>query len=86
NVGELDYLTHIIFEVYERKPDVDAAVDREYSLRIGFSPGANCYHVLDMNIDASHALKVLPRRNFTYHIPLDKAIDNLQGLLNDLDS
>ncbi|ORX74024.1 hypothetical protein DL89DRAFT_242829 [Linderina pennispora] len=84
-VEELDYLTHIIFEVYERKPDVDAALDREYSLRIGFSPGANCYHVLDMNIDATHALKVLPRRNFTYHIPLDKAIDKLRGLLNEIE-
>ncbi|KAJ2070335.1 inositol hexakisphosphate and diphosphoinositol-pentakisphosphate kinase, partial [Coemansia sp. S100] len=48
-VGELDYLTHIMFEVYERKPDVDADLGTEYSLRIGFSPGANCYHVLDMN-------------------------------------
>ncbi|KAI8323080.1 hypothetical protein GQ54DRAFT_316858 [Martensiomyces pterosporus] len=82
-VGELDYLTHIIFEVYERKPDVDAALAREYSLRIGFSPGANCFHVLDMNVDATHALKVLPRRNFTYHVPLDKAIEKLRELLDD---
>ncbi|KAJ2830841.1 inositol hexakisphosphate and diphosphoinositol-pentakisphosphate kinase [Coemansia sp. 'formosensis'] len=82
-VGELDYLTHIIFEVYERKPDVDADLGTEYSLRIGFSPGANCYHVLDMNVDSTHALKVLPRRNFTFHMPLDKAIDSLQALLDD---
>ncbi|KAJ2743828.1 inositol hexakisphosphate and diphosphoinositol-pentakisphosphate kinase [Coemansia sp. BCRC 34301] len=82
-VGELDYLTHIIFEVYERKPDVDADLGTEYSLRIGFSPGANCYHVLDMNIDSTHALKVLPRKNFTFHTPLDKAIDMLQALLDD---
>ncbi|KAJ2340157.1 inositol hexakisphosphate and diphosphoinositol-pentakisphosphate kinase [Coemansia sp. RSA 2673] len=82
-VGELDYLTHIMFEVYERKPDVDADLGTEYSLRIGFSPGANCYHVLDMNVDSTHALKVLPRRNFTFHTPLDKAIDMLQALLDD---
>ncbi|KAJ2736556.1 inositol hexakisphosphate and diphosphoinositol-pentakisphosphate kinase [Coemansia sp. BCRC 34962] len=82
-VGELDYLTHIMFEVYERKPDVDADLGTEYSLRIGFSPGANCYHVLDMNVDSTHALKVLPRRNFTFHTPLDKAIDMLQTLLDD---
>ncbi|KAJ2325849.1 inositol hexakisphosphate and diphosphoinositol-pentakisphosphate kinase, partial [Coemansia sp. RSA 2681] len=82
-VGELDYLTHIIFEVYERKPDVDADLGTEYSLRIGFSPGANCYHVLDMNIDSTHALKVLPRKNFTFHTPLDKAIEMLQALLDD---
>ncbi|KAJ1850090.1 inositol hexakisphosphate and diphosphoinositol-pentakisphosphate kinase [Coemansia sp. RSA 2703] len=82
-VDELDYLTHIIFEVYERKPDVDANVDREYSLRIGFSPGASCFHVLDIDIDCTHALKVLPRRNFTHHMPLDSAIDVLQQLLDD---
>ncbi|KAJ1962104.1 inositol hexakisphosphate and diphosphoinositol-pentakisphosphate kinase [Dipsacomyces acuminosporus] len=82
-VGELDYLTHIIFEVYERKPDVDAGLDRDYSLRIGFSPGANCFHVLDMNIDSTHALKVLPRRNFTYHISLDKAIRKLEEFVRD---
>ncbi|KAJ2058552.1 inositol hexakisphosphate and diphosphoinositol-pentakisphosphate kinase [Coemansia sp. S146] len=82
-VGELDYLTHIMFEVYERKPDVDADLGTEYSPRIGFSPGANCYHVLDMNVDSTHALKVLPHRNFTFHTPLDKAIDMLQALLDD---
>ncbi|KAJ2653423.1 inositol hexakisphosphate and diphosphoinositol-pentakisphosphate kinase [Coemansia sp. RSA 1250] len=80
-VGELDYLTHIIFEVYERKPDVDADVQREYSVRIGMSPGANCFHILDTNIDATHALKVLPRKNFTHHMSLDSAIERLQILL-----
>ncbi|KAJ1724209.1 inositol hexakisphosphate and diphosphoinositol-pentakisphosphate kinase [Coemansia erecta] len=85
-VDELDYLTHIIFEVYERKPDVDANVDREYSLRIGFSPGASCLHVLDIDIDSTHALKVLPRRNFTHHMPLDSAIDVLQHLLDEHES
>ncbi|KAJ2824049.1 inositol hexakisphosphate and diphosphoinositol-pentakisphosphate kinase, partial [Coemansia erecta] len=83
NVGELDYLTHIIFEVYERKPDVDADVQREYSVRIGFSPGATCFHVLDTNIDSTHALRVLPRKNFTHHMPLDSAIGMLQRLLDD---
>ncbi|KAJ2158098.1 inositol hexakisphosphate and diphosphoinositol-pentakisphosphate kinase [Coemansia sp. RSA 552] len=82
-VGELDYLTHIIFEVYERKPDADADVQGEYSVRVGFSPGANCLHILDTNIDATHALKVLPRKNFTAHMPLQKATAMLQGLLND---
>ncbi|KAJ2748037.1 inositol hexakisphosphate and diphosphoinositol-pentakisphosphate kinase, partial [Coemansia pectinata] len=55
--GELDYLTHIMFEVYERKPDVDADLGTEHSLRIRFSPGANCYYALDMNaIDMLQAL------------------------------
>ncbi|KAJ1881356.1 inositol hexakisphosphate and diphosphoinositol-pentakisphosphate kinase, partial [Kickxella alabastrina] len=56
-VGELDYLTHVIFEVYERKSDVDANLEGEYSLRVGFSPGASCVGVLDINVDSTHALK-----------------------------
>ncbi|KAJ2704197.1 inositol hexakisphosphate and diphosphoinositol-pentakisphosphate kinase, partial [Coemansia spiralis] len=67
DVGELDYLTHIMFEVYERAPDIDAGVEREYSVRIGFSPGASSLHILDTAMDATHALKVLPRRSFTHH-------------------
>ncbi|KAJ1770898.1 inositol hexakisphosphate and diphosphoinositol-pentakisphosphate kinase [Coemansia sp. RSA 1843] len=82
-MGELDYLTHIIFEVYERKADVDANVGSEYSLRVGLSPGANCFHVLDVAMDPTHALKVLPRRNFSNHTPLNKAIGMLQALLDE---
>ncbi|KAJ2525312.1 inositol hexakisphosphate and diphosphoinositol-pentakisphosphate kinase [Coemansia sp. RSA 2049] len=85
-MGELDYLTHIIFEVYERKADVDANVGSEYSLRIGLSPGASCLHVLDVAMDPTHALKVLPRRNFSHHTPLDKAIGMLQALLDEQDA
>ncbi|KAJ2776336.1 inositol hexakisphosphate and diphosphoinositol-pentakisphosphate kinase [Coemansia javaensis] len=106
SVGELDYLTHIIFEVYERTPDDDddndndndnnndndggggggsagPAAPREHSVRVGFSPGAHCLHILDTDVDATHALKVLPRRSFTSHMPLASVVAMLQGLLAD---
>ncbi|KAJ1721712.1 inositol hexakisphosphate and diphosphoinositol-pentakisphosphate kinase, partial [Coemansia biformis] len=83
NVGELDYLTHIMFEVYERTPDIDAGVEREYSVRIGFSPGANCLHILDTAMDSTHALKVLPRKSFIQHMSLNAVIAMPHGLLDD---
>ncbi|KAJ3279977.1 hypothetical protein HK104_001024 [Borealophlyctis nickersoniae] len=61
---ELDYLTQITFELYERNgglgnDDPDA---REYSLRIGFSPGAHDPNLIETHLDSRHSLSVAPRR------------------------
>ncbi|RCH82263.1 hypothetical protein CU098_003704, partial [Rhizopus stolonifer] len=56
---ELDYLTQITFELYERNRQ--SVLDKEYSLRIGFSSGAHYDSVLDLRMDAEHCLKVAPR-------------------------
>ncbi|KAG0339568.1 hypothetical protein BG004_006764 [Podila humilis] len=47
---------------------------REYSLRIGFSPGAGNPNILDLQMDSKHCLSVMPRRNLTDHLPLDAAL------------
>lgn len=46
----------------------------EYSLRIGFSPGAGNPNILDLQMDSKHCLSVMPRRNLTNHLPLDAAL------------
>lgn len=46
----------------------------EYSLRIGFSPGAGNPNILDLQMDSKHCLSVMPRRNLTEHLPLDSAL------------
>lgn len=46
----------------------------EYSLRIGFSPGAGNPNILDLQMDSKHCLSVMPRRNLTDHLPLDAAL------------
>jgi hypothetical protein len=59
----LDYyivLTQITFELYERNRHNGS--EKEYSLRIAFSPGAHYDSVLDLRMDAEHCLKVAPRK------------------------
>ncbi|KAF9916549.1 hypothetical protein BX616_003470 [Lobosporangium transversale] len=92
---ELDYLTQITFELYERSgsntpldspllaatsPPLNSGAalqspqPREYSLRIGFSPGAGNSNILDLQMDSKHCLSVMPRRNLTDHLPLEAAL------------
>ncbi|KAG9072736.1 hypothetical protein KI688_000512 [Linnemannia hyalina] len=94
-IPELDYLTQITFELYERSgpgtplssPIVGSSSplitgtdnplsphSPEYSLRIGFSPGAGNPNILDLQMDSKHCLSVMPRRNLTDHLPLDAAL------------
>ncbi|KAF9201268.1 hypothetical protein BGZ49_008470 [Haplosporangium sp. Z 27] len=90
-IPELDYLTQITFELYERNgptssrssspigsPDFfeppQSPQAPEYSLRIGFSPGAGNPNILDLQMDSKHCLSVMQRRNLTDHLPLDDAL------------
>jgi hypothetical protein len=74
-VLELDYLyahsvlwmmtprrTQITFEIYERIRGSGSDLPMEYSIRIGFSPGANDAGLVDTQIDERHALCVAPRK------------------------
>ncbi|PKY42739.1 cortical actin cytoskeleton protein asp1 [Rhizophagus irregularis] len=71
-IPELDYLTQITFELYERHRGLSG--DKEYSLRVAFSPGAHDPNILDLRLDARHCLNVAPRINLTDHLPLDVAL------------
>jgi inositol hexakisphosphate/diphosphoinositol-pentakisphosphate kinase len=59
---ELDYLTQITFELYERNRGLGTDNPLEYSLRIGFSPGAHDPGLIDTQMDVAHALSVAPRK------------------------
>ncbi|KAI8929348.1 histidine phosphatase superfamily-domain-containing protein [Entophlyctis helioformis] len=121
---ELDYLTQISFELYERSgglgsllssslvtasPIAAAAAagaasihdgrastarsstssasgidslaergnQREYSLRIAFSPGAHDPNLIDLHLDRKHSLSVAPRKWISDHINLDDALKAL---------
>lgn len=63
-------LTQITFELYERR--------KEYSLRIGFSPGAHDPNLIDLQIDSRHGLSVAPRRWLTDHLPVNETLELLQ--------
>lgn len=58
---ELDYMSYITFEVYERSKSDEK---KELSVRISLSEGAHSA-ALDASLDAKHALQVQPRRKLT---------------------
>ncbi|KAF7729847.1 hypothetical protein EC973_003581 [Apophysomyces ossiformis] len=77
---ELDFLTQITFELFERNRHGNGG--KEYSLRIGFSPGAHYDSVLDLHMDAEHCLKVAPRKNLIPHLSLEEVLAYHKGYLN----
>ncbi|EGF81043.1 hypothetical protein BATDEDRAFT_35026 [Batrachochytrium dendrobatidis JAM81] len=79
-IPELDYLTQISFELYERHGgNTEATSDgqREYSLRIAFSAGAHDSNLIDLHLDRKHSLSVAPRRWISDHIDLNDALKSL---------
>jgi hypothetical protein len=62
DVPELDYLTQIIFELYERNNFSNDPKDREYSLRVELSHGAHDENLIDLALTEQHCLSVASRR------------------------
>ncbi|KNE72308.1 hypothetical protein AMAG_16795 [Allomyces macrogynus ATCC 38327] len=82
-LDELDYLTQITFELYERARGLGAEPsDKEYSVRISFSPGTFCAELVDLHVDpVLHAITAAPKRDLTDHVQLDEVIGCLVRLL-----
>ncbi|KAG8865267.1 hypothetical protein FRB96_000157 [Tulasnella sp. 330] len=75
-IPELDYASHITFELYERSGH-HSKTDKEYSIRLSISEGAHSSNVLDSALDARHALSVKPRRRLTQHLDYSLVIEKL---------
>ncbi|KAH9918190.1 histidine phosphatase superfamily-domain-containing protein [Epithele typhae] len=75
-IPELDYCSHITFELYERNHGRGKS-DKEYSIKLSLSEGAHSSNVLDSALDARHSLNVQPRRKLTQHIPYPLVVDRL---------
>ncbi|KIL70080.1 hypothetical protein M378DRAFT_156134 [Amanita muscaria Koide BX008] len=75
-IPELDYASHITFELYERNHGRGKS-DKEYSIRLSISEGAHSSNVLDSTLDARHSLNVQPRRKLTQHLPYSQVIGKL---------
>ncbi|ORX89342.1 hypothetical protein K493DRAFT_383047 [Basidiobolus meristosporus CBS 931.73] len=80
DLEELDYLTQITFELYECNRESDGS--KEYSLRVGFSPGAHHSNIMDLQMDDRHTISVSPRRDLTHHLALDRALQYLQDQID----
>ncbi|KAI0939291.1 hypothetical protein AcW1_004373 [Taiwanofungus camphoratus] len=75
-IPELDYCSHITFELYERNHGRGKS-DKEYSIKLSLSEGAHSSNVLDSALDARHSLNVQPRRKLTHHLPYSLVIEKL---------
>lgn len=76
-IPELDYLSHIKFELYEAR-DLEKA-EFEYSIRILISPGCHTYDPLDVSLDARHAIGTVPPRSLTDHQDWKTVIETLKA-------
>ncbi|KAJ7180047.1 cortical actin cytoskeleton protein asp1 [Mycena crocata] len=86
-IPELDYCSHITFELYERNHGRGKS-DKEYSIKLSLSEGAHSSNVLDSTLDARHSLNVQARKKLTQHLPYTLVIEKLSkhfGRLTDDD-
>lgn len=75
-IPELDYCSHITFELYERNKGRGKS-DKEYSIKLSLSEGAHSSNVLDSTLDARHSLNVQSRKKLTQHLPYSLVIEKL---------
>ena len=76
-IPELDYLSHITFELYESE-DKDADTFT-YSIRIAITPGCHTFDPLDVQLDSKHSIGCAPRRSLTAHQDWKEVIETLRG-------
>ncbi|KAF7292492.1 Inositol hexakisphosphate and diphosphoinositol-pentakisphosphate kinase [Mycena chlorophos] len=80
-IPELDYCSHITFELYERNHGRGMS-DKEYSIKLSLSEGAHSSNVLDSTLDARHSLNVQARKKLTQHLPYSLVIEKLSKHFN----
>jgi len=84
-IPELDYLSHICFELYESEnktpPDAPAGdvAKYAYSIRITISPGCHTFDPLDVQLDSKHCISCAPRRSLTAHADWKEVIETLRA-------
>lgn len=76
-IPELDYLSHITFELYESEDkDKDTFT---YSIRITITPGCHTFDPLDVQLDSKHSIGCAQRRSLTTHMDWMEVIETLRA-------
>lgn len=76
-IPELDYLSQIVFELYESE---DKEADSfTYSIRITITPGCHTSDPLDVQLDSKHSIGCAPRRSLTAHADWKEVIETLRA-------
>ena len=79
-IPELDYLSQIVFELYEAE-DKDSDTFA-YSIRITITPGCHTFAPLDVQLDSKHSIGCAPRRSLTTHGDWKEVIETLRAKFN----
>ena len=82
-IPELDYLSHVTFELYESE-DKDADTFT-YSIRITITPGCHTFDPLDVQLDSKHSIGCAPRRSLTTHMDWKEVIETLRARFHTYD-
>lgn len=75
---ELDYLSQIVFEIYE-SGDPNSAGGRKHSIRLSLSPGCHTQDPLDVHLDDDHYIGCIPRISLTRHLDMDLVSQRLKS-------
>lgn len=75
---ELDYLSQIVFEIYE-SGDANSAGGRKHSIRLSLSPGCHTQDPLDVHLDDDHYIGCIPRISLTRHLDMDLVSQRLKS-------
>lgn len=73
DLPELDYLSQIIFELYE-----DSA-GKNHSIRLKLSPGCHTQDPLDVELDEKHYISCIPRISLTKHLDFDLVTQKMKN-------
>lgn len=75
---ELDYLSQIVFELYEAD-DPNSASGKKHSIRLSLSPGCHTQDPLDVQLDDDHYIGCIPRISLTRHLDIDLVTQRLRS-------
>lgn len=73
---ELDYLSQIVFELYESEGISGA---KKHSIRLSLSPGCHTQDPLDVELDERHYISCIRRINLTRHLDMDLVHQKLKS-------
>lgn len=76
-IPELDYLSQIVFELYESEDKESDSF--KYSIRISLTPGCHTADPLDLQLDSKHSIGCAPRRSLTDHADWKEVIETLRA-------
>lgn len=75
---ELDYLSQIVFELYEAD-DANDPSGKKHSIRLSLSPGCHTQDPLDVQLDDDHYIGCIPRISLTRHLDMDLVTQRLKS-------